>query len=144
MVLTQQYNVSNLTAEQKLCLNLAKDIFTVLADDSEKVISLKGDIAEIDEVLKNGNEEEIFQCNAKMTYKYWKDSSFPHSRFNLISREEFRKKTYVEKCCTLQSIVMALSDMISKEKLKEFGKETLKSGAEYAIDKIKERKSKMQ
>ena len=60
MVLTQQYNVSNLTAEQKLCLNLAKDIFTVLADDSEKVISLKGDIAEIDEVLKNGNEEEIF------------------------------------------------------------------------------------
>ena len=89
-------------------------------------------------------KKKFFQCNAKMTYKYWKDSSFPHFRFNLISREEFRKKTYVEKCCTFQSIVMALSDMISKEKLKEFVKETLKSGAEYAIDKIKEIKSKTQ
>lgn len=139
MVFTQQYNVSNLTAKQKLCLNLAKDLFTVLADDSEKVASLKGDITEIDEVLKNGNEEEILQCNSKMTSKYWKYSSFPHSCFSLMSREEFRKKTYIEKCYTLQSIGMVLSDMISKEKLKELGKEALKSGTEYAIDKIKEK-----
>ena len=34
---------------------------------------------------------------------------------------------------------MVLSDMISKEKLKELGKEALKSGTEYVIDKIKEK-----
>lgn len=138
MVLTKQNN-TDLTPEQKLGLNLTKDLFTVLTSDTEKVVSLKGDIAEIDEVLKIGNDEGIVQCNAKMTSKYWKDSSFPHSRFSLMSREEFRKKTYIEKCYTLQSIGMVLSDMISKEKLKELGKEALKSGTEYAIDKIKEK-----
>lgn len=138
MVLTKQNN-TDLTPEQKLGLNLTKDLFTVLTSDTEKVVSLKGDIAEIDEVLKIGNDEGIVQCNAKMTSKYWKDSSFPHSRFSLMSREEFRKKTYIEKCYTLQSIGIALSDMISKEKLKELGKEALKSGTEYAIDKIKEK-----
>lgn len=138
MVLTKQNN-TDLTPEQKLGLNLTKDLFTVLTSDTEKVVSLKGDIAEIDEVLKIGNDEGIVQCNAKMTSKYWKDSSFPHSRFSLMSREEFRKKTYMEKCYTLQSIGMVLSDMISKEKLKELGKEALKSGTEYAIDKIKEK-----
>ena len=138
MVLTKQNN-TDLTPEQKLGLNLTKDLFTVLTSDTEKVASLKGDIAEIDEVLKIGNDEGIVQCNAKMTSKYWKDSSFPHSRFSLMSREEFRKKTYIEKCYTLQSIGMVLSDMISKEKLKELGKEALKSGTEYAIDKIKEK-----
>lgn len=143
MVLTKQNN-TDLTPEQKLGLNLTKDLFTVLTSDTEKVVSLKGDIAEIDEVLRIGNDEGIVQCNAKMTSKYWKDSSFPHSRFSLMSREEFRKKTYIEKCYTLQSIGMVLSDMISKEKLKELGKEALKSGTEYAIDKIKEKKSKTQ
>lgn len=138
MVLTKQNN-TDLTPEQKLGFNLTKDLFTVLTSDTEKVVSLKGDIAEIDEVLKIGNDEGIVQCNAKMTSKYWKDSSFPHSRFSLMSREEFRKKTYIEKCYTLQSIGMVLSDMISKEKLKELGKEALKSGTEYAIDKIKEK-----
>ena len=138
MVLTKQNN-TDLTPEQKLGLNLTKDLFTVLTSDTEKVVSLKGDIAEIYEVLKIGNDEGIVQCNAKMTSKYWKDSSFPHSCFNLISREEFRKKTYIEKCYTLQSIGIALSDIISKEKLKELGKEALKSGTEYAIDKIKEK-----
>ena len=141
MVLTKQNN-TDLTPEQKLGLNLTKDLFTVLTSDTEKVVSLKGDIAEIDEVLKIGNDEGIVQCNAKMTSKYWKDSSFPHSRFSLMSREEFRKKTYIEKCYTLQSIGIALSDMISKEKLKELGKEALKSGTEYAIDKIKEKNQK--
>jgi len=138
MVLTKQNN-TDLTPEQKLGLNLTKDLFTVLTSDTEKVVSLKGDIAEIDEVLRIGNDEGIVQCNAKMTSKYWKDSSFPHSRFSSMSREEFRKKTYIEKCYTLQSIGMVLSDMISKEKLKELGKEALKSGTEYAIDKIKEK-----
>ena len=138
MVLTKQNN-TDLTPEQKLGLNLTKDLFTVLTSDTEKVASLKDDIIEIDRILKIGNDEGIVQCNAKMTSKYWKDSSFPHSRFSLMSREEFRKKTYIEKCYTLQSIGMVLSDMISKEKLKELGKEALKSGTEYAIDKIKEK-----
>ncbi len=138
MVLTKQNN-TNFTPEQKLGLNLIKDLFTVLTSDTEKVASLKYDIIEIDRILKIGNDEGILQCNAKMTSKYWKDSSFPHSRFSLMSREEFRKKTYIEKCYTLQSIGMVLSDMISKEKLKELGKEALKSGTEYAIDKIKEK-----
>ena len=138
MVLTKQNN-TDLTPEQKLGLNLTKDLFTVLTSDTEKVVSLKYDIIEIDRILKIGNDEGIVQCNAKMTSKYWKDSSFPHSRFSLMSREEFRKKTYIEKRYTLQSIGMVLSDMISKEKLKELGKEALKSGTEYAIDKIKEK-----
>lgn len=141
MVLTKQNN-TDLTPEQKLGLNLTKDLFTVLTSDTEKVVSLKYDIIEIDRILKIGNDEGIVQCNAKMTSKYWKDSSFPHSRFSLMSREEFRKKTYIEKCYTLQSIGMVLSDMISKEKLKELGKEALKSGTEYAIDKIKEKNQK--
>lgn len=139
MVLTKQNN-TDLIPEQKLGLNLTKDLFTVLTSDTEKVVSLKGDIILINEVFNNGNEEEITYCNKNMTSKYWKDSSFPHSCFNLISREEFRKKTYIEKCYTLQSIGIALSDMISKEKLKELGKEALKSGIEYSFDKVNERR----
>ena len=50
MVLTKQNN-TDLTPEQKLGLNLTKDLFTVLTSDTEKVASLKGDIILINEVL---------------------------------------------------------------------------------------------
>jgi hypothetical protein len=65
MVLTKQNN-TDLTPEQKLGLNLTKDLFTVLTSDTEKVASLKGDIIFINEVLNKGNEEEITYCNKNM------------------------------------------------------------------------------
>ena len=60
MVLTKQNN-TDLTPEQKLGLNLTKDLFTVLTSDTEKVVSLKYDIIEIDRILKIGNDEGIVQ-----------------------------------------------------------------------------------
>ena len=138
MVLTKQNN-TDLTPEQKLGLNLTKDLFTVLTSDTEKVVSLKGDIILINEVLNKGNEEEITYCNRNMTSKYYKEQTFPLHRFKLISFTQFQNTTYFEKYFALREIGVALADMVSQEKLKQLGKEALKSGTEYAIDKIKEK-----
>lgn len=141
MVLTKQNN-TDLTPEQKLGLNLTKDLFTVLTSDTEKLVSLKGDIILINEVLNKGNEEEITYCNKNMTSKYYKEQTFPLHRFKLISFTQFQNTTYFEKYFAFREIGVALADMVSQEKLKQLGKEALKSGTEYAIDKIKEKNQK--
>ena len=138
MVLTKQNN-TDLTPEQKLGLNLTKDLFTVLTSDTEKVASLKGDIILINEVLNKGNEEEITYCNKNMTSKYYKEQTFPLHRFKLISFTQFQNTTYFEKYFALREIGVALADMVSQEKLKQLGKEVAKTGTEYVIDKIKEK-----
>ena len=139
MVLTKQNN-TDLTPEQKLGLNLTKDLFTVLTSDTEKVVSLKGDIILINEVLNKGNEEEITYCNKNMTSKYYKEQTFPLHRFKLISFTQFQNTTYFEKYFALREIGVALADMVSQEKLKQLGKEVAKTGIEYSFDKVNERR----
>lgn len=138
MVLTKQNN-TDLTPEQKLGLNLTKDLFTVLTSDTEKVVSLKGDIAEIDEVLKNGNEEEILQCNSKMTSKYFDTLTTSPYCLKFMPLAELRKKSFGEKYYSLYVVGLALIVMVLKEKGVEFTEEVGKSFIEYIVDKLKEK-----
>ena len=138
MVLTKQNN-SKLTSEQKLSLNLLKDLFIVGSTDSEKVISLKNDIIEIDRVLKIGNDEGIIQCNAKMTLKYFDTLTTSPYYLKTISLVELKKKSFEEKYYSLYIVGIALIAVVLKEKGVEFTKECGRSFIEYIIDKVEEK-----
>ena len=138
MVLTKQNN-TDLTPEQKLGLNLTKDLFTVLTSDTEKVASLKGDIIEIDRILKIGNDEGIVQCNAKMTSKYFDTLTTSPYCLKSMTLAELRKKSFGEKYYSLYAVGLALIVMVLKEKGVEFTKEVGKSFIEYIVDKLKEK-----
>ena len=138
MVLTKQNN-TDLTPEQKLGLNLTKDLFTVLTSDTEKVVSLKYDIIEIDRILKIGNDEGIVQCNAKMTSKYFDTLTTSPYCLESMPLAELRKKSFGEKYYSLYAVGLALIVMVLKEKGVEFTKEVGKSFIEYIVDKLKEK-----
>jgi hypothetical protein len=138
MVLTKQNN-TDLTPEQKLGLNLTKDLFTVLNSDTEKVASLKGDIIEIDRILKIGNDEGIVQCNAKMTSKYFDTLTTSPYCLKSMPLAELRKKSFGEKYYSLYAVGLALIVMVLKEKGVEFTEEVGKSFIEYIVDKLKEK-----
>jgi hypothetical protein len=138
MVLTKQNN-TDLTPEQKLGLNLTKDLFTVLTSDTEKVVSLKYDIIEIDRILKIGNDEGIVQCNAKMTSKYFDTLTTSPYCLKFMPLAELRKKSFGEKYYSLYAVGLALIVMVLKEKGVEFTEEVGKSFIEYIVDKLKEK-----
>lgn len=131
-------NNSKYDAEIKLCFDLIKDFLKVSNTDTEKEKQLKENILKIDCVLNNGVEEEIVNCNLQITDEYSKTLTSPTYGFELIPYDKLQSYTYFQKCSVLRNMGLALIDLLFKEKGIRFTEETLKSGVEYLIDKLKE------
>lgn len=131
-------NNSKYDAEIKLCFDLIKDLLKVSNTDTEKEKQLKENILKIDCVLNNGVEEEIVNCNLQITAEYSKTLTSPTYGFELIPYDKLQSYTYFQKCSVLRNMGLALIDLLFKEKGIRFTEETLKSGVEYLIDKLKE------
>ncbi len=131
-------NNSKYDAEIKLCFDLIKDLLKASNTDTEKEKQLKENILKIDCVLNNGVEEEIVNCNLQITAEYSKTLTSPTYGFELIPYDKLQSYTYFQKCSVLRNMGLALIDLLFKEKGIRFTEETLKSGVEYLIDKLKE------
>lgn len=135
-------NNSKYDAEIKLCFDLIKDFLKVSNTDTEKEKRLKENILKIDCVLNNGVEEEIVNCNLQITAEYSKTLTSPTYGFELILYDKLQSYTYFQKCSVLRNMGLALIDLLFKEKGIRFTEETLKSGAKYLINKLKEKLDK--
>lgn len=135
-------NNSKYDAEIKLCFDLIKDFLKVSNTDTEKEKRLKENILKIDCVLNNGVEEEIVNCNLQITAEYSKTLTSPTYGFELIPYDKLQSYTYFQKCSVLRNMGLALIDLLFKEKGIRFTEETLKSGAKYLINKLKEKLDK--
>lgn len=135
-------NNSKYDAEIKLCFDLIKDFLKVSNTDTEKKKRLKENILKIDCVLNNGVEEEIVNCNLQITAEYSKTLTSPTYGFELILYDKLQSYTYFQKCSVLRNMGLALIDLLFKEKGIRFTEETLKSGAKYLINKLKEKLDK--
>ena len=131
-------NAHKYEAEIKLCFNLLQDFLKVSFNDSDKERQLKEDIVKIDCVLRNGNEEEIVNCNRQITAEYSHVLTTPTYGFTLISLQKFQQYTYSEKCVILRNMGLSLLDLLFKEKGVKFTEDLSKNGVEYLIDKLKE------
>ena len=131
-------NVHKYEAEIKLCFNLLQDFLKDSFNDSDKERQLKEDIVKIDCVLRNGNEEEIVNCNRHITAEYSHVLITPTYGFTLISLQKFQQYTYSEKCVILRNMGLSLLDLLFKEKGVKFTEDLSKNGVEYLIDKLKE------
>lgn len=131
-------NAHKYEAEIKLCFNLVKDLLKVENTDTDTEKRLKENILRIDCVLNNGVEEEIVNCNLQITAEYSKTLTSPTYGFELIPYDKLQSYTYFQKCSVLRNMGLALIDLLFKEKGIRFTEETLKSGVEYLIDKLKE------
>ena len=128
------------SAEIKAGLNLGKEIFKVLATDSEKVVELRRSLSMIDAALKSGDEEWLLTCNEEVTQLHGDIIFKPRHHFIRLSEAEMRQKSFADKFYSLQEMGTILNDAIFLDKLGEGGKAALKVGAEYAFDKLLERK----
>ncbi len=128
------------SAEIKAGLNLAKEAFKILATDSEKVAELRRSLRMIDAALKSGDEEWLLSCNKEITQLHGDIIFNPRYHFIRLSEAEMRQKSFADKFYCLQEIGMALRDAIFGEKLEEGANAVLKVGAEYAFDKLSEKK----
>lgn len=135
-------NNSKYDAEIKLCFDLIKDFLKVSNTDTEKEKRLKENILKIDCVLNNGVEEEIVNCNLQITVEYSKTLTSPTYGFKFIPYDKLQSYTYFQKCSVLRNMGLALIDLLFKEKGIRFTEETLKSGAKYLINKLKEKLDK--
>lgn len=135
-------NNSKYDAEIKLCFDLIKDFLKVSNTDTEKEKRLKENILKIDCVLNNGVEEEIVNCNLQITAEYSKTLTSLTYGFELIPYDKLQSYTYFQKCSVLRNMGLALIDLLFKEKGIRFTEETLKSGAKYLINKLKEKLDK--
>jgi basic membrane lipoprotein Med (substrate-binding protein (PBP1-ABC) superfamily) len=131
-------NAHKYEAEIKLCFNLLQDFLKDSFNDTDKERQLKEDIIKIDYVLKNGVEEEIVNCNRKITAEYSHVLTTPTYGFTLISLQKFQQYTYSEKCVILRNMGLSLLDLLFKEKGVKFTEDLSKNGVEYLIDKLKE------
>lgn len=131
-------NAHKYEAEIKLCFNLVKDLLKVENTDTDTEKRLKENILRIDCVLKNGVEEEIVNCNRKITAEYSHVLTTPTYGFTLISLQKFQQYTYSEKCVILRNMGLSLLDLLFKEKGVKFTEDLSKNGVEYLIDKLKE------
>lgn len=128
------------SAEIKAGLNLAKEVFKVLATDSEKVAGLKRSLSMIDTALKSGDEELLLSCNNQITQLHGDIIFNPCYHFRPVSEAEMRQKSFADKFYSLREIGTALQNAIFGEKLGEGAKAALKVGVEYAFDKLSEKK----
>lgn len=116
-----------------LGLNLIDAVLKVNPYDSVKVMELKGLVAEIDRVLRMGDDDELVVCNKDMMRKY--SHLILHSGAHLIPVNEhtLRQRSFEAKYAALHAIGLSLVSEIAKEKTERVTGEWVNSGIEYDL-----------